>query len=378
MTIYIVRPGDTLIGIARRFSTTVDKLAYDNQLNDPSRLAVGVALVIGDSAPGGVRGSIETNGYAYPNISDSTLSETLPRLTFFCPFSWETDGDGTLRPIDDARLITASYNQNTAPLLTVTNLSLRGGFSSDIAHSILTNQEAQDRFVANVLAVLRQRRYYGLQLNFEYIYPFDRQSFNQFLARLSETLHNLGYYFITTVAPKTSDSQTGILYEGHDYAAHGQYADRVIVMTYEWGYTYSPPQAVSPVDKIRSVLDYAVTKIPAGKILMGYSNYGYNWVLPWSQGVPARVISNAGAVNLACSVFAQVHFDDRAQAPHFNYTDVSGERHEVWYEDPRSARGRLNLVYDYGLAGISYWTVNQLYRPGFIVLESMFSVEKII
>jgi len=34
-------------------------------------------------------------------------------------------------------------------------------------------------------------------------------------------------------------------------------------------------------------------------------------------------------------------------------------------------------VREYGLAGISYWTVTQLYRPGLAVLESMHSVEKI-
>jgi spore germination protein len=50
--------------------------------------------------------------------------------------------------------------------------------------------------------------------------------------------------------------------------------------SYEWGYTYGAPQAVSPVDRIRRVLDYAVTAMPAGKILMGFSNYAYDWTLP--------------------------------------------------------------------------------------------------
>jgi spore germination protein YaaH len=35
-------------------------------------------------------------------------------------------------------------------------------------------------------------------------------------------------------------------------------------------------------------------------------------------------------------------------------------------------------VSEYGLAGISWWTLNRLYRPGFLTLESMFGVEKII
>ena len=33
--------------------------------------------------------------------------------------------------------------------------------------------------------------------------------------------------------------QEGLLYEAHDYAVHGQLADHVIIMTYEWGYLYN-------------------------------------------------------------------------------------------------------------------------------------------
>lgn len=376
MRIYIVRSGDTLYSVARRFGTNTASLAQINQLSDPSRLPVGLALVIpGGDAP---QGSIEVNGYTYPNISDATLNETLPYLTFLCPFSWNIDAGGGITPIADERLISAAYAENTAPLLTLTNIGASGGFSSDIAHAIFTDQTAQDTLVENMLAALRQRRYYGVNFNLEYIYPFDRGSYNQFLRRMSEILHARGYYLTTAIAPKVSDEQQGLLYTAHDYAAHGRYCDRVIIMTYEWGYTYGSPMAVSPVDRIRQVLDYAVTQIPSGKILLGFSNYGYNWRLPWRQGQAAQVISNAAAANLASSVYAEVRFDEAAQAPYFNYTDPTGQRRVVWFEDARSVRARLRLVREYNLAGISYWTVTRLYRPGFAVLESMHSVEKII
>ena len=58
----------------------------------------------------------------------------------------------------------------------------------------------------------------------------------------------------------------------------------ILFHSYEWGYTYGSPQAISPVNRIRRVLDYAVTVMPVGKILMGFSNYAYDWLLPWRQG----------------------------------------------------------------------------------------------
>lgn len=243
---------------------------------------------------------------------------------------------------------------------------------------MFTNQEVQDRTLENILSILRQKNYYGVNFNIEYVFPYDRESYNQFLRRASGMLHALGYFVSTAIAPKESDEQEGILYSAHDYETHGRYADRVIIMTYEWGYTYSAPQAVSPVNRMRKVLEYAVTKIPAGKILMGFSNYGYSWALPWRQGDAAKVISNAAALNLAVAVSADIKFDANAQAPFFTYTDNTGQRHIVWFEDVRSVQGRLQLVSEFGLAGISYWTVNQLFRPGLRLLQDMYSVEKLI
>lgn len=376
MEIYVVRPGDSLYSIARRYGTSADALAYSNQLSDPSRLTPGLSLVIPGPA-GRPLEEIEVNAYAYPNISDSTLRETLPYLTFLCPFSYNITANGALQSLGDARMLELAQEYGTKALLTVTNLSDTGGFSSDIAHIIFTDQTVQNAMLQNIITTLRQKNCYGVNLNIEYVYPYDRESYNQFLRRVSEALHALGYFVTTAIAPKLSDQQQGILYTGHDYEAHGRYADRVVIMTYEWGYTYSSPQAVSPVDRMRPVLEYALTKMPAGKILMGFSNYGYNWRLPWRQGEAARVISNASAANLAVSSGAEVHFDSAAQAPFFNYTDASGQAHQVWYEDPRSFNARLRLVSEYGLAGISIWTVNQLYRPGLEVLQGIFSVQKL-
>ena len=149
-------------------------------------------------------------------------------------------------------------------------------------------------------------------------------------------------------------------------------------MTYEWGYTYGEPQAISPVNRIRQVLDYAVTAMPAGKILMGFSNYAYNWTLPWRQGTAAAVLSNAGAVSLAVGTGSEIRFDERAQAPYFNYTDASGKRHVVWFEDARSVDARLRLVREYGLAGISVWTADRLYRPLWELVRAHFVPEKLL
>ena len=424
MELYIVKRGDTVSQIARRFSAPADGIISANQLQNPDVLSVGQALIIpggerrytvrrGDTLYAIARGhgvspqrliaanpqitdpnrmypgqtviiptvgqpvrEIAVNGYM-TDASDDTLNETLPYLTFLSPFSYRTDTLGNLTPT--FRLDTAlSAGQRTANLLTLTNLPEEGGFSSRIAHAILTDQTAQDTFLDNTEALLRQGGWYGVNVDFEYVYPFDRESYNQFLRRLTQRLHRLGYIVVTALAPKLSEDQQGLLYSAHDYAAHGQTADYVVLMTYEWGYTRGPAMAVAPVDKVRQVLDYAVQVIPAGKILMGVPNYGYDWTLPFVQGTSARSLTNVEAVTLAGQVGAAIQFDETAQAPFFRYRDGDGRQHEVWFEDARSLWAKYALVNEYGLAGVSFWNLNHLFRTNFTVLESMFHVEKVL
>ena len=128
MIIYVVRPGDTLYQIARRYGVDLQKLIDDNGITNPDNLAVGQNIVIladlinytvlrGDTLynigerygvslediieanpqitnPNQIRvgqiinlplpsvnlGSMEVNGYVYDNVTTETLNKILPNL----------------------------------------------------------------------------------------------------------------------------------------------------------------------------------------------------------------------------------------------------------------------------------------------------------
>ncbi len=425
LTIYTVRRGDTLYAIANKYGVSVDTLINDNQISNPLHLVEGQALFIpvtrvsyrvrqGDSLftiarayntsvaallsanpaltnrsrlnpgqtiiipfPNPMLGDADVNGFSL-NIPEATLKETLPYLTYISVFSWQADQSGGITPIDDTEERSAARNARVASLLTVTNLQPGGGFSGDIAHAILTNTAAQNAFMTNLMAALKQRNYYGVIFDFEYIFPFDKESYNQFLRRAVQMLHAQGYIVMTCVAPKISATQAGTLYEAHDYPVHGELVDFVIIMTYEWGYIYGPAMAVAPIDQVRRVLDYATTVIPSRKIMMGMPNYGYDWTLPFVQGSAAKTITNTQAVTIAANNGAVIEYDQKSQSPFFNYYDNQGKQHEVWFDDARSIQARLRLIDDYNLAGLSYWTVDRLFRTQFLVLSAMYTINKVL
>ena len=183
------------------------------------------------------------------------------------------------------------------------------------------------------------------------------------------------------LAPKERDDKQGLLYEGHDYSALGAAADRLLLMTYEYGYTYGPPMAVAPVGPVSGVLEYAVTRIPPEKLLLGEPNYGYNWTLPYVEGESrARSLSNVEATELAARMRAAIQYDEVAQAPFFNYYERTPEgavQHEVWFSDPRSVDASLRLIDRYDLGGTGVWSIMRYFPQLWLVLDSLYNIEKV-
>lgn len=373
---YRVVAGDTMYQIANRFDIPLSSLISANpQITNPNIINIGDIINIPTTS---TKPTIEVNGYAIANINENTLQRTLPYLTYISIFSYQAKADGSLYILYEDRLIETARNNSVAPIMVVTNIGESGGFDSELGRTILNNAQIQETLINNITNTLTAKNYYGVDIDFEYLYPEDRGAYINFLRNLKTRLTTVNKTLSVAVAPKYRDNQSGILYEAHDYKAIGEIADRVIIMTYEWGYVYGEPMAISPLREVEFVISYAVTRIPSNKILMGMPNYAYDWMIPYTPGTSATTITNTRALEIALERGATIQFDPSAQAPFFNYTDDSGKNHVVWFDDARSINARLDLVNKYNLAGVSYWTINNFYPVNWTVLTDKFNVKKVL
>lgn len=379
MSIYVVQQGDNINGIAADYGVPVSRVIEDNQLVYPYALAVGQALLIRDGMTVGAGREIRSNGYAYPFISPWVLEQTLPYLTELSVFSYgfTTQGELVYPFLDDQWMINTAFRFGTRPILTLTPLGANGTFDNRLISAVVWNEASRSNLIANLLSVMREKGYLGLDIDFEYILAGDRDKFTEFVQVCAKVMHREGYTLSVALAPKTSANQPGLLYEGKDYRAIGAAADHVLLMTYEWGYTYGPPMAVAPVNKVRQVVEYAVTEIPRGKIDLGIPNYGYDWSLPFVRGTTrARTIGNVEAVRIAVAYGVPIQFDEIARSPYFHYTDEQGIRHEVWFEDVRSIQAKFDLIDEFSLRGPGYWQIMQFFRVNWLLLDERFQIVK--
>lgn len=316
--------------------------------------------------------AITVNGYAYPFISQNILKEWLPSLTYTSSFSYGFTSDGQLVDLDDTALLSTVYDFGVQALLVLTPFDSTGVFNSNLVTQLLNNQEASDRLIGEMLETVRSKGMSGVDFDFEFLLPADRDLYTAMVRKTREIFNAEGYIVTVALAPKTSADQKGLLYEGHDYGGMGYAANYTLLMTYEWGYKFGPPMAVAPYDQVRRVIEYGLTEIPAAKILMGMANYGYDWTLPFVQGQSeAERISNPEAVARAARYGAAIRFDEVAQSPYYTYTDTAGRQHEVWFENEASWNAKLNLVPEFGLAGISIWNIMDRFPEGMQLINNV-------
>lgn len=376
MDIYVVKEGDTIDAIASAYRTTPEEISYANQIPYPYRLAVGQTLLLESGTSLSTGRSAVANGYAYPYISPWVLRQTLPYLTGMFVFSYGFTVEGELlSPVpSDAWMLETAEEFGRDSILTLTPLGPDGRFSNNLIHGMLENEEGKERLMEELLAEMRRSSFSGVDVDFEYILAEDRDLFTGFVAELTRRMNAEGYRVSVALAPKTSADQPGLLYEGKDYRGLGEAANEVLLMTYEWGYKYGPPMAVAPLNKVRQVVEYALTEIPPEKILLGVPNYGYDWILPFVRGESQAVtIGHVEAVQIAINNGVPIQYDETAQSPFFLY-ERDGVMHEVWFEDVRSLERKYDLIREFGLRGMGVWQIMRLFRAMWLLYEDVFEI----
>lgn len=374
MFFHFVKKGDSLYDLSKKYNISIEKISNDNSLINDQNLVINQCLLIDDNRKSATRQSATINAYCYEGSNINNVRSFLNNLTFLSIFSYQVKEDGTLNEIDDQRFIDEAKKYNVKPIMVITNSKEKGGFSPSLARKIISNEEVINRLLNNILNVIKSKGYYGLNIDFEYVYEKDKELFINFVKKVANFFEN--YYLSISLAPKTSSSQQGLLYEAHDYEQLSKYVNHVIIMTYEWGYTYGPSLPVAPFNKVKEVLEYALTVIDNNKILFGLPNYGYDFKIPYLENQKAKSITNPQAIPLAFNNQVQIEHNNVTKTPSFKYKEAN-QMHEVQFDDPYSIEYKLSLIDDLNIAGTSIWTASSKCNYIPLLINHLYDVEKL-
>lgn len=375
---YFVKEGDTLYSIGQKYGIDYKELARVNNLMNNQQLFIGQRIYIPplDKEQVEINAYIESFGSEVSKVLERSARKATPYLTYLAPFSYQIQRDGSLKPPLLNNYAEIARNNNATLMMVVTNLE-EGQFSDDLARVILTDEDLQNKLLDNIIEIANDKNFTDVHFDLEFIRPIDKDRYIDFLKKAKARLANEGILMSVALAPKTSKEQVGNWYEAHDYEAIGKIADFVVLMTYEWGYSGGPPLPVSPLPNVREVVEYAMTEMPASKIMLGQNLYGYDWTLPFVKGGEfAKAVSPQRAIEIANTYNVPIQYSEENQAPFIEYTDDFGKEHIIWFEDARSIQEKFNLVKELGLRGVSYWKLGLPFPQNWLLIEENFEVIK--
>ncbi|MCM3586763.1 LysM peptidoglycan-binding domain-containing protein [Mesobacillus maritimus] len=348
---YRTQTGDTFWKIAIRYNTTIEAILDLNPMlaSEPS-LRPGMVI----SIPTNQLMELSTLGFSVPYSETAAIQQVTnlaKQLTYLAVAAYTLTDEGyAYVQLEDRNLVSRSLSLGVLPLLMIRN-QVDSEFSAELIGRVLGNSSFRANLVQSLVQLVRERRYRGVSIDFEFIPPGRRNDFLTFLRELKNALGPLTLH--VNVHAKTTDLPTNPIVGAYDYREIGRIADIVAVMTIDYGYPGGPPDPVSPAWWVEDVILYAISQIIPKKVQIAMPLYGYDKVLPSNTTIGRSALA---AQNIALANWRPIQFDEKAKAPFYSYRQ-NNQEHVVWFEDIRSFISKYNLIDLYQLLGTTYWQI---------------------
>ena len=226
------------------------------------------------------------------------------------------------------------------------------GFDPLRVHRLLSNPKDQDRLIADIVHFLRSHHLQGVQVDFENLDPVDWRRYPAFLRRLSEALGPAGLSL--SIALEASILERPDV----DWATLNQSCEAIVLMAYDRHASEDPPGPIAPVEWCQQVLQRALTRFPAERLVLGIGNYGYDWVTSdASDQRPAEGLNFFTAMGVLHGQTQDLAFDRASLNTHFAYQDDLQRTHQIWLLDAMSAANQWRLAQPLGVKGAALWVM---------------------
>ncbi len=237
--------------------------------------------------------------------------------------------------------------------------------------TVMASETLRAKLIGQIMDRIKSINADGVVIDFEFMSNETGPYLTQFMKELYAKLHPLNKLVVQAVMPRTG-SEAWL--EEFDYSALAQHVDYLHIMTYD--YSHGTPGPIAPLDWSKKVLNYTKAQgVDMRKVLLGIPYYGVDWVATGKPAAPysrvARGLNTlygptsdkdlSGMTELIAQYKGSVQ-RDASQVPYFSYTDAKGAPHIVYYDDAQSWNAKMELLNQYGLAGVGawslYWTIN--------------------
>jgi len=253
--------------------------------------------------------------------------------------------------VEDTAFVAEAKNAGSDVWGVVANYHGKGEWRWDIVTKILNDPALRRAHVQALTRLAVDKGYIGIDVDYENgTRAEDRGVFTLFVQELATALHAADKQLSVTVQPKLSEPGNQPRHKIQDWQAIGEVADEVHIMLYDY-WPDNGQASQSPLSWWRAQAEFAVTQIPARKLMLGAATYGYHWA---GAKTPVEDLEWRSIEDLRVQKDATRQLDLATKSARYSYTQNS-TTHHVWYEDAGAMVKRARVVRNYGMLGMFFW-----------------------
>jgi peptidoglycan-N-acetylglucosamine deacetylase len=266
----------------------------------------------------------------------------LNHLTHLVP-EWLTlhNGKGDINDQTDPTVVAIARQAKLPIIALLTNYRDEGWKPGDVSKAIGSADSRRD-LIENIRSNLAEHQFAGVNIDFEELRTRDREPLVRFMTELAATLHRSGY-IVSEDVPVDDDT--------YDLKRLAAVVDYLVPMIYDEHYQNGVPGPVASETWYEDQLDKLANLLPPSKLIAGFGNYGYDWVIG-GKGSEEKTFDDIMAASTLNH--GAVVWDKPTGNPVFRYTS-GGKQHEVWFLDAVTALNQVIAAGDETFRGVGLW-----------------------
>ena len=312
-------------------------------------------------------------------------------LTHLAYFGIDLNPDGTVKQFLNKRETEPGFNKLNShelsllmrqiKILNKKNILVIRAMDNDLIESIVNSKNHSKISIDNIIRILTQFHFDGLNIDFEYIGSPNQITKDNFSSYVSDLSSACKISLPNCEMSIDILADTGVKNRIHNLSAISKSLDHIIIMAYD--YYRSSSTIAGPVAPLRGKCDNKTTspcleydvvssvsdisrQVPTKKLILGIPFYGYEWQVA-SPNFLANTYPKSGGIATYKRIQSLISdppnpenfantWSEVTKSPYIVYEE-RGQLFQIHYENTLSLKLKLDLVNQSILGGIGIWAL---------------------
>ena len=298
---------------------------------------------------------------AFDNVTNATANKMLDDrmkdskgITVLAP-TWFTvaNTDGKVDSIASKEYVENAHKKGLMVWPTIRDFDSDGINSNDQTYQTLSYTSKRKAIIDAVISQAKSVGADGINVDLEKINAECGYAYVEFIRELSLKCHEQKLILsVDNYVPKA--------YNGHyGRKEQGLFADYLVIMGYD-EHTFGSEEAgsVASYDFVEDGIEKTIADIPSERVINAVPFYTRLWKTNAEGNITFDSLGMAGAADAVSKAGATAAWDD---ATHQDYAEweKDGIKYQVWLENAKSIKEKLDLMSGYDLAGVGVWRIGQ-------------------